>query len=297
MPHGCIALAMDACRRPIEISTFRWSSVETGWAGFPIECHVLGPRGQLGEFGTEHVLLGLCVSGVGKMQIRDGKVVRRATSSPGRFSLLCRGYEQKPIAWSGIREMLYVSIGAVQLQGFTGGDSDLDCLDIEPQYAVSDPNVVALVLNMQREVQAGCPSGRLYGEGLSVALAARLQARYARGPVPDARVRSVLSDVQVRRICEYIQANLASDMGVAELADQVHLSPHYFSLLFKHTLGVSPHRYVLQERICEAQRQLASGRMDISELALHLGFSDQSHFSRAFRRLTGMTPQRYRRSL
>jgi AraC family transcriptional regulator len=85
-------------------------------------------------------------------------------------------------------------------------------------------------------------------------------------------------------------------MGVSELADQVNLSPHYFSLLFKRTFGISPHRYVLQQRIREAQRQLASGRMDISELALHLGFSDQSHFSRAFRRLTGMTPQRYRRS-
>jgi AraC-like DNA-binding protein len=296
MPHGCFALAMDTRHRPIEISTFRWSSVETAWAGFPVESHVLGPRGELGEFGTEHVLLGLCVSGLGKMQIRDGKVVRRATSSPGRFTLLCRGYEQKPLSWSGIREMLYVSIGTAQLQGFTGRDSELACFDIEPQYAVSDPNVVALVFNMQREVQAGCPSGRLYAEGLSVALAARLQARYARGLVPDARVRLVLSDVQVRRICEYIRANLASDMGVAELAGQVNLSPHYFSLLFKHTLGVPPHQYVLQERIREAQRQLASGRMDISELALHLGFSDQSHFSRAFRKLTGMTPERYRRS-
>jgi AraC-like DNA-binding protein len=296
VPHGCITLAMDACHRPIEISTFRWSSVETAWAGFPVECHLLGPCGQLGEFGTEHVLLGVCVRGSGRIQIRDRKFVRRAISSPGRFSLLCRGYEQKPIAWSGIREMLYVSIGAVHLQGSMGPGSDVDCLNIEPQYAVSDPNVVALVLDMQREIQAGCRSGRLYAEGLSVALAARLHARYARSPVPDARVKSVLSDVQVRRVCEYIRAKLASDMGVSELAGEVHLSTHYFSLLFKRTFGVSPHRYVLQERIREAQRQLASGRMDISELALHLGFSDQSHFSRAFRRLTGMTPQRYRRS-
>jgi AraC family transcriptional regulator len=105
-----------------------------------------------------------------------------------------------------------------------------------------------------------------------------------------------LSPMQVSRVREYIRAHLASDLGLAEMAGQVNLSPHYFSLLFKHTLGVSPHGYVLQERIREAQRQLAAGRMDISELALHLGFSDQSHFSRAFRRLTGMTPQRYRRS-
>jgi AraC family transcriptional regulator len=64
-------------------------------------------------------------------------------------------------------------------------------------------------------------------------------------------------------------------------------------MLFKHALGIPPHRYVLQERIREAQRKLAVGRMSISELALNLGFSDQSHFSRAFRKVTGTTPKRY----
>jgi AraC-like DNA-binding protein len=88
--------------------------------------------------------------------------------------------------------------------------------------------------------------------------------------------------------------NLAADIGVAELAGQMNLSPHHFSMLFKHALGVPPHQFVLQERIHEAQRQLAAGRIEISELALQLGFSDQSHFSRAFRKMTGTTPKRYR---
>ena len=102
-----------------------------------------------------------------------------------------------------------------------------------------------------------------------------------------------LSPTQVRRVREYIRANLGHDIGLAELADQVSLSPHYFSLLFKHTIGASPHRYVLQERIYEAQRLLAAGRMAICEVALSVGFSDQSHFSGAFRKMTGTTPKRY----
>jgi AraC family transcriptional regulator len=101
------------------------------------------------------------------------------------------------------------------------------------------------------------------------------------------------SIAQVYRVCDYIHAHLATNIAVAELASQVNLSPHHFSMLFKQALGVSPHQYVLQARIREAQRQLATGRVVISEVALCLGFSDQSHFSRAFRKVTGTTPARF----
>ena len=292
-----MALALDKCHRPIQFSALRWSSEDSAWAGFPVASHVLGPRGQLREFGTEHALLGLCLRGVGEMQIRAGRGTQRVTSSPGRFSLLCRGYEQKPLEWTGTREMLYVGIRTDQLQGFAGQDGDLDCLNIEPQYAVSDSRVVSLVLSMRGEIHAGCPGGRLHAEALSVALVTRLRALYSREPPSDERGgKLALAPAQARRICEYIRSHLDSDVGVAELAREVNLSPHHFSMLFKHAMGISPHQYVLRERIMEAQRQLAAGRIDISELALKLGFSDQSHFSRAFRKVTGTTPKRYRAS-
>jgi hypothetical protein len=61
-----------------------------------------------------------------------------------------------------------------------------------------------------------------------------------------------------------------------KLADRASLSPHYFSMLFKHSLGVSPRHYVLRECIYEAQKRLGGDRLSISQLALSLGFSDQS---------------------
>ena len=104
------------------------------------------------------------------------------------------------------------------------------------------------------------------------------------------------SDSQVSQVCDYIRAHLAGNLGVAELAARVNLSPHYFSMLFRQAVGLPPHRYLLQVRIHEAQRQLLAGCADIPGLALSLGFSDQSHFSRAFRKLTGTTPGRYQRA-
>lgn len=293
MAHESIALALDRRHQPIEISTSRWSSAATRWCGFPVEAHVLAPSGELGEFGIDHPLLGLCVSGVGRMDVREGSAVRRVTSSPGRFSLLSRGYEQKPLAWIGSRDMLYVALVPDRLARLAGEEASLSSLDVEPQYAVTDPHVVALILNMRDEIQAGCPCGKLYGEALSLALAARLQARYSRKPVVERAQGSSLTPAQVRRVCEYIQAHLACDIGVAELAGQVNLSPHHFSMLFKRALGLPPHQYVLRARIREAQRQLATGHAVISEVALRLGFSDQSHFSRAFRKVTGTTPARW----
>jgi AraC family transcriptional regulator len=104
-----------------------------------------------------------------------------------------------------------------------------------------------------------------------------------------------LSPMQVKLVSEYVRANLACSVRLAELAGQVSLTPHYFSTLFKRSLGVSPHHYVLRECIYEAQRRLAGGHMSISVVALSLGFSDQSHFSQTFRKITGTTPKRYQK--
>jgi hypothetical protein len=61
-----------------------------------------------------------------------------------------------------------VAIGAQQLEHLVGQDSALACLNVDPQYGVSDPHVVSLVLNIRDEIRAGCPTGRLYGESLSL---------------------------------------------------------------------------------------------------------------------------------
>jgi len=284
---------VDKRHRPIEISAFRWSSAQTGWAGFPVESRVFAPCGHLREYGLDHALLALCIAGVAQLQIGDGEAVRQATSIPGRFSLLCQGFGQEAVEWSGAREVLFVGFCAEQLERLMGDEPDLACLDVEPQYAISDPRVVSLVARMRDEIQTGCPTGRLYAEALSVSLVGRLRRLYASDMPLKGRHGPALSPVQARRVRAYIRANLASDLGLAEMADQVDVSPHYFAMLFKRTVGVPPHHYVLQERIREARRLLAVGRMSISELALNLGFSDQSHFSRMFRKMTGTTPKRY----
>lgn len=104
-----------------------------------------------------------------------------------------------------------------------------------------------------------------------------------------------LAPWQVNRIASYVGENIAGQILLIELARLVNLSPSYFSTVFKASFGVSPHNYVLQQRIEYAKKQMSFTDSSFSEIALACGLSDQAHLSRTFRRITGMTPSAWRR--
>jgi AraC-like DNA-binding protein len=91
--------------------------------------------------------------------------------------------------------------------------------------------------------------------------------------------------------------HLTDDLGLVELAAIVELSPHYFGEAFRISTGRSPHRYVMERRVECARDLLRDADRPIRDIAYAAGFSSQSHFTANFRRVTGVTPGRFRRSL
>nr|WP_247711907.1 helix-turn-helix transcriptional regulator [Qipengyuania qiaonensis] len=71
------------------------------------------------------------------------------------------------------------------------------------------------------------------------------------------------------------------------------LSPAHFSRLFKEVIGDSPYQFVMDYRVEQAKRMLGEQSRPLSDIALACGFADQAHFTRIFKRLTGMTPRAY----
>jgi AraC family transcriptional regulator len=98
----------------------------------------------------------------------------------------------------------------------------------------------------------------------------------------------------LKRVIDYIAANLDGNISLAQLAAIVGMSPHYFSELFKLSTGRAPHKYVLMQRIERAKQRLRDPRRSIIDAGLDAGFQNQSHFARMFRKLAGTTPSRYR---
>jgi AraC-like DNA-binding protein len=76
------------------------------------------------------------------------------------------------------------------------------------------------------------------------------------------------------------------------IAQAVYMSPYHFTKLFKESTGQSPHQYVVEARVRKAKELLTTGKFTISEVAHHVGFADQSHLTRHFKRVFGLPPKR-----
>jgi len=105
------------------------------------------------------------------------------------------------------------------------------------------------------------------------------------GRDPDTRHRN-----NVLRAIEFIDANLGEHLPLARIAGEAKLSPFHFAHVFKRLVGVAPHQYVMAQRLERAEALLTHSDWPIATIALELGYANQSHFSKAFHRLAGMTP-------
>jgi AraC-like DNA-binding protein len=97
----------------------------------------------------------------------------------------------------------------------------------------------------------------------------------------------------VERVRRYIEQHFHETISLATLARIARLSAFHLNHVFSQTIGVPPHRYQIQYRINRSKEMLRQSR-DLSEIALALGFADQSHFTRYFVRLVGVTPGSFR---
>jgi AraC family transcriptional regulator len=135
-----------------------------------------------------------------------------------------------------------------------------------------------------------------------VSSALALLSDRADAPAPDERCMAAAAPLcgglalwQQRRVRDFVAANIGGPVAVGSLAALARLSPSHFRKAFKTTFGVTPHAYVMRERVAHARVAIASTHAPLSEIALDLGFSDQAHLCRAFRRTVGDSPARWRR--
>jgi AraC family transcriptional regulator len=169
--------------------------------------------------------------------------------------------------------------------------------ELRPEPGFADPLVDSFVRAIDLEVRAGCPGGPLFSESLATDLAVFLLRQYAVHPVRVRNFTGGLPKLRLRRVIEFIEASLAGNLRVTELARVAGMSPYYFGTLFKQSTGMTVHRYVANRRIQLAMDLLARGRAPIRDIAAAVGMPNQSQFTRLFHHESGTTPKRFRQLL
>jgi AraC-like DNA-binding protein len=113
---------------------------------------------------------------------------------------------------------------------------------------------------------------------------------------PARKARGGLAPRALRRVCEYIDENFATNVDFDALATTAGMSRCHFARAFKQSVGTTPHDYLTRQRLDKAMEFLADSDLCLAEIALACGFADQSHFTRVFSRTLGTTPGAWRRA-
>lgn len=101
----------------------------------------------------------------------------------------------------------------------------------------------------------------------------------------------------ITKVIQYVQNNIANDLNRDELTKLVHLHPDYLSSIFRQKTGYSLTEFITRERVNSAKKMLLTTDLPIHEVAISTGFQSISYFSKQFKRLEGITPFRYRKSV
>lgn len=165
-----------------------------------------------------------------------------------------------------------------------------DGLVSTPRLRFSDDRIWPLVKLLADAVDDPDPGAQLYGDGLTVAIAARL---FAHPPEPGAGSGG-LAPWQLRKVIDYLDAQLPKRIELAELAALAGLSQSHFSRAFKASTGMAPYRWQLDARIRRAKALLIDTDASLDLVAEATGFADAVHFGRTFRKFTLVTPAAWR---
>lgn len=276
------------------------SSERLGWNGFRVEIVRGHEASEIALPPLDHHLLNLIVSVPTLHAHRWDGLVREETGQEGAASIVPAGRESY-WRWRYLEAgtpcdfHLHLDPGFVRRVAVKNLDDLPPAVEFRGDLCFYNSHLRTLCGSLMAEVEHQGMHGALYAESLATAIVTVLLKVQEPWRISAAPSSSPASKTSLRLVCDHIEANLAGDLHLESLGQLIGLGPDRFGEVFRSTLGVSPYRYVLQRRMDRARVLLHSTSLTITEIAVNLGFADHAHFTSTFRRLTEITPSRFRR--
>ena len=161
---------------------------------------------------------------------------------------------------------------------------------------IKDLLIQQIGIAIKNELTRNGNRSRIYVQSMAAALIVHLLQNYSTQTKPITTYSGILLPHILKIVKEFINDNLEQDLCLDELAKLGKLSRYHFSRAFKQSMGITPHQYIIQQRVERAKQLLLQGKMTIADISIVCGFAHQSHLNRHFKRLTGLTPKMFRKS-
>jgi AraC family transcriptional regulator len=246
---------------------------------------------------SQHLLV-LMTRPPAKMKFRYAGGKRDLPSPAGSITVMPVGSEAE-LCWQGTADCLHIYLDPklTARVATTSLELDVSHTAIPPLDALILPELRTTMLAVDAELSTGGLGGPLMIESLANILAVRLLRYIFRLRRLVTRTDGALTRRKLAMIVDYIMANLHRSPTLEEMAAMVGLSPYHFARQFKAASGLPPHQFLITRRVERAQRLLREkGNVSLAEVAIDVGFSDQSQFCFHFKRIVGATPARFRAS-
>jgi AraC family transcriptional regulator len=271
------------------------ASDRRGWVGLEAARFRASPAWEYRAPALTHHRLVLVTRPPQELELRfEG--VKRHVPPPAGAIILVRAGTPGQERWSGGFDWLHIYLEPELVARVAAEAIGVDParLTLPPLDVVDLPHLRAVMGAVDAELLGGGAGGPLAAESLANILAVHL-LRHFLAPRQHERGRDgAMPRGRLRAVAEYIEGHLDGSPTLGQMAAVARLSPYHFARQFKKATGLPPHQYVLARRVEQAKQLLHAGLQSLAEVAARVGFSDQSQFTRHFKRLVGVTPGHFR---
>jgi AraC family transcriptional regulator len=168
-------------------------------------------------------------------------------------------------------------------------------MEILNRFQVRDNELETLSWAIKREMEVGRPSGRVYLDGLTLAIASRLLTRHSSLTKSVEQRNGGLTGHRLKQVLSFIEEQLGDDLSLERVAAVARVSPSHLNSLFRRSVGLSVHQYIIQRRVERAKMLLQQDGLSLTEVALAAGFAHPSDMARHMRRLLGLPARAIKR--